>query len=238
MARREIYIVCRLAKHTPGPSREGNFTTLLLSSGSISYRMENETRIIPAAAVKGIATGLVMMAVFTLIWSGIAYHGLAAGNYWFALLIFPVFSVLFIVNAVKLYRVAPYYPKLISEADLAEEKRIGKWFGIIFGAEGLGIFIGINIVVNIGHPELTIPVLALVVGLHFYPLAKVFKRTFDYYLATWSTIVAILAIVLTLNKTLTETGTSAFTGVGIAIATTCYGIYMMVSGRKIPKPAL
>jgi len=90
----------------------------------------------------------------------------------------------------------------------------------------------------LGHPELTIPVLALVVGLHFYPLAKVFKRTIDYYLATWSTIVAILAIVLTLNKTLTETGAFAFTGIGIAIATTSYGIYMVVRGRKIHKPVL
>jgi len=200
--------------------------------------MENEPHIMPAAAVKGIATGLVMMAVFTLIWAGIAYRGLAASNYWFALLVFPLFSVLFIVNAARLYKVARYYPKLTSEADLAEGKRIGKWFGIIFGAEGLGIFIGVNIVINLGHPELAVPVLALVVGLHFYPLAKVFKRTFDYYLATWSTIVAVLAIILTLNKTLSETGTFAFTGIGIAVATTCYGIYMIVSGRKIPKPAL
>jgi hypothetical protein len=196
--------------------------------------MENEPHIIPGAAVKGIATGLVMMAAFTLIWAAIAYHGLAAGNYWAALVIFPIFSIIFIVNAVRLYKIAPLYPKLTSEADLAEEKRMGKWFGIIFGAEGLGIFIGINIVVNIGHPELTIPVLALVVGLHFYPLAKVFKRTVDYYLATWSTIVAVLAIVLTLNKTLSETGTFAFTGVGIGIATSCYGFYMVMRGRRIP----
>lgn len=200
--------------------------------------MENEPRIIPAAAVKGIATGLVMMAVFTLIWASIAYHGLAASNYWVALLVFPVFSVLFIVNAVKLFKIAEYYPKLKSEEELAEGKRIGKWFGIIFGAEGLGIFIAVNVVINLGYPQLVIPVIALVVGLHFYPLAKVFKRTLDYYLATWSTIVAVLAIVLTLNKTLSETGGFAFTGVGIAIATTCYGLYMIVNGLRIPKPVL
>ena len=224
-------------KHTP-TLFIGNYKALLLSSGSIFCHMENEAHIIPAAAVKGIATGLVMMAVFTLIWSGIAYQGLAASEYWVALAIFPVFSVFFIVDAVRLYKIAPYYPKHTSEADLAEGKRMGKWFGIIFGAEGLGIFIGINIVVNLGHPELAIPVMALVVGLHFYPLAKVFKRTLDYYLATWSTVVAVLAIILTLNKTLTETGAFAFTGTGIAIATTCYGIYMVVRGRKLHKPVL
>lgn len=196
---------------------------------------ENEPHVIPAIAVKGIATGLIMMASFTLLWSIIAYHGLATTGYWPLLLIFPLLSILFVVNAIKLFRVAKYYPELTSEADIAEEKRTGKWFGIIFGAEGLAIFIGANVVINLGHPELCIPVIALVVGLHFYPLAKVFKRTIDYYLATWSTIVAILAIVLTLNKTLSPVGAFGFTGIGLAIATACYGIYMLVKAWRIPK---
>lgn len=113
---------------------------------------------------------------------------------------------------------------------------MGKWFGIIFGAEGVGILIGINVVTNIGHSDLVIPVIALVVGLHFYPLARVFKRTIDYYLATWTTLVAIAAIMLVLNKTLTESAAFAFTGIGVAVATSYYGIYMTISGRSIPKP--
>ncbi len=200
--------------------------------------MDKEPHIIPDVAVKGIATGLVMMAAFTLIWAGIAFGGLHATNYWFVLLVFPIFSALFLVNAVKLFRVAKYFPKLTSEADIAERKKIGKWFGIIFGAEGLGIFIGINLVVNLGHPDLAIPVMALVVGLHFFPLAKVFKRTVDYYLATWSTVIATLAIVFVLNKTMTEPNAMAFVGIGIAIATSCYGVYMVVRGRGIEMPVL
>ena len=200
--------------------------------------MEAKPHIIPGAAVKGIATGLCMMAFFTLLWAGIAFGGLKATNWWFLLIIFPALSIVFVINAVKLFGIAKYYPKLTSEADLAEEKRMGKWFGIIFGAEGLGIFIGINVVINLGYPQLTIPVLALVVGLHFFPLAKVFKRTIDYYLASWSTIVAILSIILTLNKTLAESGTLAFTGVGIAVATSGYGIYMLLSGWALPKVAV
>jgi len=198
--------------------------------------MDNEPHVMPGAAVKGIATGMIMMAVFTIMWAAIAYQGLDGGNYWIVLLIFPVLSIVFVINAVKLYSISKYFPKLTSEADLAEEKRMGKWFGIIFGAEGLGIVIGINVVINLGHPDLTVPVIALVVGLHFFPLAKVFKRTIDYYLATWSTIIAILAIVFTLNKTLTPQAVFAFMGTGLAIATSCYGIYMMMRGWKLPKP--
>jgi hypothetical protein len=200
--------------------------------------IDNQQHIIPGKAIKGIATGLIMMAVFTLMWSGIAFGGLHSGSYWPMLLIFPVLSTLFVVSSIKLFGVAKYYPKLTSEADIAEGKRAGKWFGIIFGAEGLGIFIGINVVINLGHPELAVPVMALVVGLHFYPLAKVFKRTIDYYLATWSTIVAILAIIFTLNKAFTESSAFAFVGIGLAIATSCYGIYMMVRGWKIAKPVI
>jgi hypothetical protein len=200
--------------------------------------MEPKKHLIPSTAVTGIASGLLMMAFFTILWSCIAYHGLEKTNYWYILLAFPICTVLFIIDAIKLFKAAKFYPKLTSEADIAEEKKMKKWFGIIFGAEGLGILIGINIVTNIGHADLVIPVIALVVGLHFYPLTKVFKRTIDYYLATWTTLVAVAAIVLVLNKTLTGDAIFAFTGVGVAIATSCYGIYMKINGRLIPKPEI
>jgi hypothetical protein len=195
--------------------------------------MQSEKHIIPAPAVRGIASGLLLMAFFTLLWSGIAWHGLEKTNYWYLLLVFAICTLVFIAEAIKLFKIAKFYPALTSEADIAEEKKMSKWFGIIFGAEGVGIFIGINVVINIGHPDLTIPVIALVVGLHFYPLAKIFKRTIDYYLATWTTLVAISCIILILNKTLTEVAGFAFTGIGVAIATSCYGIYMMMRRRLI-----
>jgi len=186
----------------------------------------------PQVALKGIATGLCLMAVFTLIWSGIAFGGLHTGSYWPLLLIFPLFSILFIVNAVRLFSIVKYFPALVSPEDIAREKSTGKWFGIIFGAEGLGIFIAINVVVNLGHPELTIPAIALVVGLHFFPLAKVFRRTVDYYLATYSTLIAITAIILSYQKTFNQNETLAFTGIGLALATSIYGFYMLVRGWK------
>lgn len=197
--------------------------------------MENQPGLMPAIAVKSIATGMCMMAAFTLIWAGIAFGSIYPSTMGYALMIFPMFSILFIVNAIRLFAIAKYFPGLTSEADIAEGKRTGKWFGIIFGAEGLGIFIGVNIVTNIGHADLTIPVIALVVGLHFYPLAKVFKRTVDYYLATWSTLVAIIGIILILKNVYPVANVDAFVGIGLAVSTVCYGTYMMLTGRKINK---
>jgi hypothetical protein len=37
--------------------------------------------------------------------------------------------------------------------------------------EGIGLFVAANVVTNLGHPELLLPAMALVVGLHFLPIA-------------------------------------------------------------------
>src|SRR4051812_11703155 len=38
-------------------------------------------------------------------------------------------------------------------------------------AEGVGLFLAANIAINLGHRELLLPAMALVVGLHFLPIA-------------------------------------------------------------------
>ena len=197
--------------------------------------METQPHTIPCVAIQGIATGLFMMAFFTMIWAFIGHFGLHGRDHNIEIIFFALLAAAFVANGIYLFSIAKRFPKLSNEADIAESKKSSKWFGIIFGAEGLGIFIAVNIVTNIGHADLVIPVIALVVGLHFYPLAWLFKRTLDYYLATWSTLVAICGIVLTLNKTFTEHEVFAFVGVGIAIATSCYGLYMMYNGRRLSK---
>jgi hypothetical protein len=174
-----------------------------------------------------------MMAGFTLVWAGIAFGGLIGTAYQWGLILFAIAALLFIIKGIALGKAAKLFPKVTSEADIAEEKRMGKWFGIIFGAEGLGIFIGINIAYHFGHPDLLFPVIALVVGLHFFPLAKVFKRTVDYYLATWTTLIAICGFIFTLNELMPVNDVQTFVGIGTAIATCCYGFYMISSGNKI-----
>ena|ERR1700761_5717994 len=195
--------------------------------------MHTEKHVIPRIAIQSIATGLIMMAAFTMIWAMMGHFGLAGRDNNIELIVFGLLAVLFVSRSIYFFGQAKKFPASMTAADKERGKKEGKWFGIIFGAEGLGIFIAINIVRNIGHDDLTIPVIALVVGLHFYPLAKVFKRKLDYYLATWSTLIAILSIVFTLNHTLSPNDILAFTGVGLAIATSSYGIYMLKYGRSM-----
>ncbi|RFZ92021.1 hypothetical protein D0C36_11275 [Mucilaginibacter conchicola] len=167
-----------------------------------------------------------------MIWAGVAFGGLRETGYAWLLAIFPLLSIVFFVKGIALFKMAKGIPVSTSETDKAEQKRIGKWFGITFGAEALGIFIGINLVVNLGYPELTLPVMALVVGLHFYPMAKIFKRSVDYYLATFSTLFALCSIVFTLRKMMPANYILAFLGIGLAVTTSCYGLYMARQATK------
>ncbi|MEO6851886.1 MAG: hypothetical protein ABI203_02305, partial [Mucilaginibacter sp.] len=59
----------------------------------------------------------------------------------------------------------------------------------------------------------------------------------DYYLATWTTLVALIAIVLITKKTYPVANVDAFVGIGTAIATSSYGLFMMYRGWMLKKPA-
>jgi len=86
-----------------------------------------------------------------------------------------------------------------------------------------------------GHPDLVIPVIALVVGLHFYPMAKIFKRTIDYYIATWSTIIALGSFWFILHQTFPANTVIVLLAIGMAVSTSCYGLYMIYKGRGFVK---
>lgn len=50
----------------------------------------------------------------------------------------------------------------------AQAERVIMWSSI---AEGIGLFVAANLVTNLGHREMLLPAMALVVGLHFLPMA-------------------------------------------------------------------
>jgi hypothetical protein len=97
---------------------------------------------LPAVAIRSVGFGLFMMTVFTGIWSGIAYGaGLSGSSYQWILLVFLICMITFLIQGIRFFRIAGKYPTVQSAEDAAEGKKMGMWFGIIFGAEGLFIFL-------------------------------------------------------------------------------------------------
>ena len=187
----------------------------------------------PSDKLSGLATGMLMMATFTGIWTVIAYIGLKASPYKIALILFLILSVILTRYALKFLKASKHYRdqgmEVVSDADKKRDKR----FTYVFVGEGLGILIGINLVNNLGHPDLVIPVIALVIGLHFFPLGWLFKRNQDYYVAPWSTAIAVCGILFSIYNVLSYSWVITFIGVGMAVATAVCGCSMLIRGLKM-----
>lgn len=195
--------------------------------------MQSTNHTIPRIAIQSIAGALLLMAFFTMVWAGIASSGLAVAGQYAVLFVFGVPAGMFVAYSISLFRASKHFPPLTSSADKAEGKRMGIWYGIIFGAEGIIIPVVCCLLVYFRQTQFVLPAIALVIGLHFYPMGRIFKRTIDYYLATWTCLVAFSAIAGIINNILPQHTIYALLAIGVAIATTGYGLYMIYEGKRL-----
>ena len=102
----------------------------------------------------------------------------------------------------------------------------------------MAILITKNVLVNIDKDYLFIASIALIVGLHFIPLAKVFERKFDYYIGIWTITIAIIGLILIINKNYDYRIVNAFVCVACAVSTSLCGLKMINNGKIILKENL
>jgi len=107
--------------------------------------------------------GAIVLNVFAAIWCGLGLVFLPAPLW---LLPLPVvLSVTLILAAIRASRFVPPRTK-------EDESRVGRLIGIWSGAEGVAFAIAFNVLRNIGLTDDIVPALAVIVGLHFIPLAR------------------------------------------------------------------
>lgn len=197
--------------------------------------MNTTQQALPRIAVNSIGGGLLLMALFTMMWTGIAQGGLRGHDHFMVLITFSVLSVIFVIFAITLFVTAKRFPKFTNEGDAEDGRNMLKWFGIIFGIEFTAIPLVSVALSLLKDQQFVLPAIALIVGLHFYPMAKVFNRKIDYYLATWTCIIAIASIIIMADNSYSQALTLTFLGIGVALATTTYGVYMLFAGYKLIK---
>lgn len=185
-----------------------------------------------AKDIKGTADGLSFMILFTLIWTIIAELALDSWNYRLIGIIFLIVIAVGIIYYLKLNKIIKPYRNESKNEESSEDKKRGNRFVIIFVTEGLAILVAKNILININMNRLFIPCLALIVGLHFYPLAKLFKRKIHYYVGSWITIISVIGIFMTIYQSTDQNFITAFTGFGCAAGTSIMGLYMINNGIK------
>ncbi len=122
--------------------------------------------------VRGRAVGIVVMSFFALGWTG---WGLSTGvpaAPRTAGLVVSVLCFLSLVGwAVLAFRRSA---SLRPGSGDYQSQRVRRTFGIVVGAEFLGLFVVAAILGRTGHPEIIAPVVCLGVGIHFFPLRRLF----------------------------------------------------------------
>ncbi|MET9022460.1 hypothetical protein ABZV93_21020 [Actinopolymorpha sp. NPDC004070] len=128
--------------------------------------------------VRGRAVGIVAMSAFALVWTawgpstGVPPAIQNAGRIVSALCFLGLAGW-----AVLAFRRSA---SLRPGRDDYQSQRVGRTFGIVVGAEFLGLFVVSAILGRTGHPEVIAPVVCLGVGIHFFPLRRLFGvRLYD-----------------------------------------------------------
>lgn len=81
--------------------------------------------------------------------------------------------------------------------------------------------------------EYVLPVITVIIGLHFLPQARIFSRTIDYLLAPAPICSSLLAIYIAATTQTPWLTIFAISGVGGAIATGGYGLYMVITAKQL-----
>jgi len=121
------------------------------------------------------------MAFFTMMWTGIAQAGLLGQDHRIVLIVFAACSMLFIVSGIRLFISSASSP---SSPPMPTESRVRKWSGrsgSFLASRGWPTH-DLRDAGLLGHDQYILPAIALIVGLHFYPMAKIFRRRIDYYI--------------------------------------------------------
>lgn len=188
------------------------------------------------ADVKGPVFGIFLMTIFTLVWGLIAENALNNRDHRVLGIMFSAVVLAFIVFYIRSLMFLKTLPEQTEQVNIAEQRKKSRQFIIINSIQGISIFVVNIVLVNLHLQKYFIPGFALIVGLHFFPLASLFKNKFHIYMGCWTTFIAVLGLVFIYNQILPIDLITAFVGIGCAISTIIIGTRLILfidSKRKI-----
>jgi len=83
-------------------------------------------------------------------------------------------------------------PPTTAQADL----QVGRRFGWITAIEGAAIFLVVVLLNATGRPDFILPVIALIVGLHFFPLARLFGASIYYVTGLLGCVIGVAGLLI------------------------------------------
>jgi hypothetical protein len=168
------------------------------------------------------STGAIILSFFAAVWAFLALH-MSGQVLWMQVMPFALsFALTLAALNSDRHAVSPT-PE--------DRKRIRNTAMIWSAVEGVAIFTGVNVLANTGHGEWTIPFIAMVVGLHFFPLAIGFRAPIY-----WLTGLGLIGVAAA-GVALVPSGTTQGAAIGLGCACVLYLTAFVITAFA-PKPKM
>jgi hypothetical protein len=196
--------------------------------------MDNSVEI-PKVAVMSAANGVMFMTFFGALWASIGVigsHGLGAP--W--LLVFSgIVTLVLLFGSITLFGRAKKFTNSSTQEDSAHWKMVNRKFMLIFGLEGVAIAIA-SVICNVtNHFELFFPIMAIIVGVHFFPLARLFRVNSHHVTGAILCVLGIITFFLPMSATVAGVPiilTSVFIGFASALTLWANGLSIWITTLK------
>lgn len=204
--------------------------------------MAQSLKNIPRAHVLGPAIGVLFMAFFGTMWAYVGIMGIQELESSWLLIVSITLGIVLSIGGCFLIFKSRKLPNHIPNIEAGYRKNIRSWFNVIFIAEGLAIMVAI-LVCNITDQTNLIPLLiAVIVGIHFFPLAYLFKMRIYYVTGILLCFLSFITwFIVPSNITIMEYQMSthmSVVGFGSALILWGTGLVIWVMGKKLLEPQI
>ncbi|MEB2492382.1 hypothetical protein SOP93_14535 [Peribacillus frigoritolerans] len=152
----------------------------------------DERKLMMKEAFRGSGIGVIFMAVFGTLWAGTGVMGLQGWGFPYVELAAIFVGIIMVIVGISLIHASQKMSNQVSDDGARRLKRIGFLFNMVFIAEGLLIGIAIAICNLINQTDLIPGVIAIIVGIHFLPLASLFQIKVYYATGVFLCLLALI----------------------------------------------
>lgn len=124
---------------------------------------------------RSVAMGALNLTIFGAIWALAALGNWPPAPAWSFAAVALVAAILAVVSIGRLVAAGKLPATSVDQQDVQQEQRARTWFTVIFGVQALLIAVAVFGLVRLERPALIPVVVAVIVGLHFWPLARLFQ---------------------------------------------------------------
>ncbi|MGH3088897.1 MAG: hypothetical protein ACRDSJ_16465 [Rubrobacteraceae bacterium] len=180
--------------------------------------------------IRGFAYGIFFVSVFGFVWAAMGSSALPDGS--LVVLAASVFVSLALISAAFYLRRASRF--LPESPQGAMSPATWRRFQLVGVAQGMAIGAAVFVLVRLGRPEWIPAVVALIVGLHFFPLASIFRLPL--YHASGALLCAVAALA-PIPALVFDARAAWFVipGLGCALVLWATGAVLVVSGFRLAR---